>query len=244
MVSPVGVEPTATGFRKSVCTIHYTLETVKLLTKNGAAGGSRTHKRRCPITVVISLQFRRLCRYHCIIFGINTFSLLFIGVDSIPMKCIKCQTETSNPRFCSRSCATSWNNKATPKRILTNKYCKICKKLLVRTSHCDRNVVCRECNPQIVDWSKITYGKMKCKQTYQRNSRIRSLARQLYRRSNKPKQCAVCHYDKHYEVCHNPPISSYSTDTPVSVINDLNHLVALCRNHHWEYDNGYLKLPS
>jgi 5-methylcytosine-specific restriction endonuclease McrA len=45
------------------------------------------------------------------------------------MKCLLCNKETKNPKFCSRSCATSNNNK-TPKRVkqLRSKPCLNCGK--------------------------------------------------------------------------------------------------------------------
>ena len=35
------------------------------------------------------------------------------------MKCINCQTETVNPKFCTMSCAATYNNKKSPKRKST-----------------------------------------------------------------------------------------------------------------------------
>ena len=32
------------------------------------------------------------------------------------IKCLLCKKDTSNPKFCSRSCAASYNNKKDPKR--------------------------------------------------------------------------------------------------------------------------------
>jgi 5-methylcytosine-specific restriction endonuclease McrA len=78
--------------------------------------------------------------------------------------------------------------------------------------------------------------------SYQVNSRIRELARLAYKRSDKPKQCVVCGYQLHYEICHVIPISDFSIDTSISVVNALSNLIALCPNHHWELDNGYLTL--
>jgi predicted restriction endonuclease len=79
---------------------------------------------------------------------------------------------------------------------------------------------------------------------YQINSRIRELARNIYRQSDKPKQCLICGYYLHYEVCHIKSISDFSPDTPISIVNDLSNLIALCPNHHWELDNGHLTLAD
>lgn len=48
-------------------------------------------------------------------------------------------------------------------------------------------------------------------------------------------------YDKHIEIAHIKAVSDFSDDSLISEINDKNNLVALCPNHHWEFDNGFLK---
>lgn len=68
-------------------------------------------------------------------------------------------------------------------------------------------------------------------------SAIQKYARIVYMNSDKPKKCAICGYDKHFEVVHIKSVSSFSDDTLISEINDIENLVALCPNHHWEYDN-------
>ena len=57
-------------------------------------------------------------------------------------------------------------------------------------------------------------------------------------------QKCFCGYDKHVEVCHIKPISSFSLDTLISMINVESNLRLLCPNHHWEYDHGLLELPA
>ena len=59
----------------------------------------------------------------------------------------------------------------------------------------------------------------------------------LYINSNKPKQCIVCNYDKHYEVAHIKSVSDFDDGSLISEINNQDNLIALCPNHHWEYDN-------
>jgi len=50
-------------------------------------------------------------------------------------------------------------------------------------------------------------------------------------------QCCKCGYDKHFEVCHIKPISSFPPDTLLIDINHPDNLMALCPNCHWEFDN-------
>lgn len=68
------------------------------------------------------------------------------------------------------------------------------------------------------------------------------MARQTYTKSNLPRVCRNCGYDKHVEICHIRAINTFPDDTPISVVNDLANLVALCPNCHWELDHGLLRL--
>ncbi|MBD2182823.1 HNH endonuclease [Planktothrix sp. FACHB-1355] len=153
------------------------------------------------------------------------------------MKCKRCGKETTNPAFCSRSCAAAFNNRKYPKRSKQQKHCK----------HCGISIIsgrstCDACNPFYVDWSIITLRDVKGKALYQHSARVRQVARSVYRQSDKAKKCIVCGYERYYEVCHRKPIKDFPDDTPISVINDIDNLVALCPNHHWEFDNGLLTL--
>lgn len=73
-------------------------------------------------------------------------------------------------------------------------------------------------------------------------SAIQRLARKIYDKSSKPKKCVVCGYDKHYEVAHIKFVSSFDDNALISEINDIDNLIALCPNHHWEYDNDNLDI--
>ena len=69
-----------------------------------------------------------------------------------------------------------------------------------------------------------------------RNS-ICSDARNVYYNSSRPKRCICCGYDKHFEVAHIKAVSDFDDDALISEINNEDNLIALCPNHHWEYDN-------
>ena len=69
---------------------------------------------------------------------------------------------------------------------------------------------------------------------------IRKLADSTYKNSNKPRKCAVCGYNKHIEIAHIKGVSEFGDENLISEINDINNLVALCPNHHWEFDSGML----
>ncbi len=144
-------------------------------------------------------------------------------------KCLYCQCPTENLKFCSQTCVYESRRKKN--------YCKYCKTEIPVRKRC-----CTSCNPQLVDWTKVTYAEAKGMRKYQKNSRIRDLARIVYNKSDRPKKCFVCEYDKHIEICHIKAISSHADSDTISKINSLNNLVALCPNHHWEFDNGHLSL--
>jgi predicted restriction endonuclease len=73
---------------------------------------------------------------------------------------------------------------------------------------------------------------------------MRSLARQAYLSAGRPQQCAVCGYDRHFEVCHVRALKDFPATVAVSVVNQQDNLIALCPNHHWEFDNGLLDISS
>ena len=54
----------------------------------------------------------------------------------------------------------------------------------------------------------------------------------------------VCGYDKTYEVAHIKAVSEFSDDALISEINDINNLIALCPNHHWEFDHLQLDISE
>lgn len=166
-----------------------------------------------------------------------------------PSYCIQCHkiieignekpSQTKKKKFCSHSCAAIYNNRNRKKNHYTN--CIKCGKEFPKNG---RKKLCNECNSQIIDWSNITLKEVKNKRSYQGHSRIRDLARKLYFNSNLPKKCLVCNYDFHIEICHIKPIKDFADNTKITDINNLDNLVALCPNHHWELDNGLLNIKK
>ncbi len=55
--------------------------------------------------------------------------------------------------------------------------------------------------------------------------------------------CPNCEYDKHLEVAHIKPISSFPGSATLGEINNRQNLIGLCRNCHWEMENDLLTLP-
>lgn len=151
--------------------------------------------------------------------------------------CKNCKLETTNPVFCCRSCSTSYNNRINPKRKPEH-VCKTCGiPINSDRKYCKNHV-------QTIGNPLETLEDLQYNEVYKssRDAKIRSRARTVYKKSNKPKYCIICKYDKHYEVCHITAISKYNKTALVSNVNHITNLIALCPNHHWEFDNGLLKI--
>lgn len=156
--------------------------------------------------------------------------------------CEKCSKLHRNPKYCSRSCAVSINNIASPKRTKTVKRnCKYCGEFL--GSGCCGSRVCEDCNKNCVDWSTITLSEFRMKyDTLGFHARLRDLARRSYKSAGLPRKCFVCGYDKHIQVCHVVGVSQFPSTASITEVNNIANLVALCPNHHWEYDKGLFTL--
>lgn len=141
--------------------------------------------------------------------------------------------------FCSRSCAAIINNKISKKRKLTN-VCKTCQ-LPIQCSYtyCDKCYIAKH----YLSHKTLAEATKKRKDS-NRYSGIRGNGRNVFYASGKPLVCQFCNYSTHIEICHIKEISSFSPDTLISEINQIENLMALCPNHHWEYDNGLLSLKE
>lgn len=170
--------------------------------------------------------------------------------------------ETKRKKFCNRSCSTSYNNIKFPKReaiIVCEVKCLLCdNKISLKKKESGgfyNRVLCDQClvvhrvsSLRKSDYSFEDLLQNQTKQSlYDRtknwqsaNSMLREHSRKIYFKSNFPKSCKVCLYDKHIEICHIKSIKDFSDDSKVSEINCIENLVALCRNHHWELDNNLL----
>ena len=152
------------------------------------------------------------------------------------MNCLHCQKQTTNAKFCSRTCANSFNNSLHPKRKKT---------VFIKCKTCGNNTenyswYCSlECRPI----KKISGTIQDVIYTAHHKSSAFALIRGNARTVAKQQgfcKCHNCDYDKHIEVCHIKSISSFPLDTLVSEVNNPKNLLPLCPNCHWEHDNGLL----
>jgi len=56
--------------------------------------------------------------------------------------------------------------------------------------------------------------------------------------------CKKCLYDKHVEVCHIKPISSFRDSDLIGEINSKENILKLCPNCHWEFDNELISIEE
>lgn len=145
--------------------------------------------------------------------------------------------------FCDSSCSATHNNKLRRGKKLRVTYsCRVCgaevssKGLLcVSCSKISRNAL-----------SEATKGELfsRARNWQSARSMIAKHARISFKESRKPKCCVICGYSLFYEVSHIRPVSEFADATRISEINSVSNLVALCPNHHWEFDAGLLSLSQ
>lgn len=131
-------------------------------------------------------------------------------------------------KFCNHSCNAIYHNRKRVKKFKE----KVIKERLPNST---KGII-----PSLDNTKE--YYKNKYKDWWSARVPIAKTARKIYKQSNKDKCCTICGYDKHYEVCHIKAVSEFEDSATLREINDINNLVALCRNHHWEYDKGLIEL--
>lgn len=97
-----------------------------------------------------------------------------------------------------------------------------------------------------IDWSTRTKKQLFEERSTWQSARtaIRRMAQEIYAKSDKEYKCAVCGYNKHIEIAHIKAVSDFDDSATITEINDINNLIGLCPNHHWEYDNGLLDIQK
>ena len=116
---------------------------------------------------------------------------------------------------------------------------------------CDQNLsrkskskICKKC--LIKNIKNTTLGELKAKHKNRKtkcwySSEIRNFAR-TWNPQLLSNPCQVCNYKNHTELCHIKPIGNCEDSMSLGEINSPSNLIVLCPNHHWEFDNGILKL--
>lgn len=150
--------------------------------------------------------------------------------------------ETKRKYFCNSSCAGTFNNKGTIKnkrnidnycicgntKKKKNNFCKNCSTYINRTERTIGDIINKN-----VSYASVKYN------------RIRELARWFLKLNKIEKTCKLCDhrmFDNVVETCHIKPITSFSNDTKLSIVNSLDNLIYLCPSHHAMLDKGLIKL--
>jgi hypothetical protein len=152
--------------------------------------------------------------------------------------CYHCNKETTNPKYCSRSCAAKENNK-TPKRKLT-RTCLECSAPVWSYRH-------TRCETHFLEYKARghkdkTIGEyrnllsVKGKHPSWVNSHIRNFARSWLKHL-RDSPCRKCGYDKHVELAHIKSVASFPDSALLSEVNSEENVIPLCPNCHWEFDN-------
>ena len=151
--------------------------------------------------------------------------------------------------FCSRSCATKINNSLSPKRKKTT-LCVDCQAPVSRVGgRCRSCLIAHNNHLSGQTTKKLTLAEYWAKASVSgkhpswKNSHIRALNR-AWNRDLTELPCAVCGYAHHVELCHIKPLSAFPPTATVGEVNARENVIQLCRNHHWELDNGLLSLSN
>jgi len=143
---------------------------------------------------------------------------LYCGKVILPRKNDKLK-DVKIKKFCDRSCA----NRARPIKP------KKIKELKGRPDAAILNRTKGELFSSLSNWQSA-------------RSCIRKSADKIYSKYYPERKCIICGYDKYVEVCHKKPVSKFPDTALIKEINDIDNLVGLCRNHHWEFDKKLIKL--
>jgi 5-methylcytosine-specific restriction endonuclease McrA len=159
------------------------------------------------------------------------------------MNCLNCQKETINPKYCSRSCGATANNRLYPKRKLTKK-CSRCENIIKhqRTKFCSKHLEDYKSaliyKNQTIGYSRVG---LEGKHPMYLNNNVRGFARSWLKHLTKL-PCRNCGYSKHVELCHIKPVASFPDTATLGEVNSEENVVQLCPNCHWEFDKGLLNL--
>ncbi len=145
------------------------------------------------------------------------------------MKCLNCNRETVNPKFCNASCSAKYNNKNRPsKKIVYNIVCLNCESNIVThrktKKFCSSKCVNEYKHAQTIkDWLN---GENSGGSVYGASSSVKRYLRKI--RGNKCEKCGFC------------VVNIYTNKVPLEVNhidgnwknNELSNLELLCPNCH------------
>jgi len=148
-------------------------------------------------------------------------------------------------KFCSKRCKRINDIRKHRGQVVTTPVCRTCGERLApgQRKYCQGHAPCRSgpggppCGPE------TTIRELRTKfNNHKAATKIRQHAHYWFRRLQETEKCQICGYDKHVDICHIKGISSFPDSATLREVNDPANLAALCKNHHWELDHGFVTL--
>jgi hypothetical protein len=134
---------------------------------------------------------------------------------------------------------------------LPKRYCTQCNKEISRDPSRNKSGICIDCthnstkektkNTPIKKYRETS--SVKDKHPSWAHAHVRAFCRS-WNKSLTKQPCQNCGYDKHIELCHIKPVSSYPDEALIKEVNDPSNLLVLCRNCHWEFDHELISLKE
>ena len=146
--------------------------------------------------------------------------------------------ETMRRKFCSRSCAASYNNggAVAPKKKAKPRVCAGCGTEVAMGLSDGTRLLCPSCAESFARrLPSLTRDEAS-------GADIRRHVRHVL--SARPRLCAHCGYARHVETVHLRPIADFPSDATLAAIDNPANLAYLCPNHRWEYEHGFLALDA
>lgn len=167
-----------------------------------------------------------------------------------PHACLRCAVpilphageklhETMRRKFCSRSCAASYNNGGdiAPKKKAKPRHCSSCGEQVATTVPEGTGILCTRCDESAV--RRLPSLTRVAAASTDRRRHVRQVL------SDRPRVCAHCGYTQHVETVHLRSVDDFPPEATLATIDDPANLAYLCPNHRWEYEHGLLTLePS
>jgi hypothetical protein len=148
--------------------------------------------------------------------------------------CLQCGVNTKNPKFCSKSCSASWNNKKVPKKkkkSLKIAECLNCSKVFEYSSYYNKGKYCsNSCQVKFQRSQIIEKWKQNPKSSIRAGYKISSVIKN-YLIEKAESCCSLCGWSEINQYTGNVPLEIHHIDGDCSN-NAEENLQVLCPNCH------------
>lgn len=199
--------------------------------------------KRFPSDLASKNTFNRVFgSFNCALEMLGLKPVKMYRLESFTNACKHCgksySTKNKNSSFCSKACSITFNNKSRGVDRSAIK-CKECGSEFNRNSDfCSTS--CRMTHQM----KNITVGELAKYEDQNRYRAIRDRCSSYYKVVGRPSSCQRCGYSLFIENCHIRDIKDFSEWESVWECNRPENIVFLCKNCHWEFDNGLLSLEE